>query len=238
MSSRKPKPEADSATATVELSKYQRGETRTIERSEIKGAPYNPRTIDDGARKRLLRAIKLDGMIGTLIWNQRTGNLVSGHQRLAILDTLEKGTNYALVVTVIDVDEHKEKALNVQMNNQSMQGEWDVDLLANLALDGVSFDDMGFTEADSHILFGGDSRLADLFNDPEDVAKVKDDLCDIKASRKESGEKMKKAQSADFMLTLVCDDKEQKDALCKLLGVPDYEQFAPGRSVMKKMAGA
>ena len=124
----------------MEISRFQKGETRTISRSEVHGAPYNPRVIDDAARKRLLKAIKQDGLIGTLIWNERTGNIVSGHQRLSILDQLEKSQDYALVVTVINVDERKEKALNVQMNNQSMQGDWDLDLLANLAAD----DGLGF----------------------------------------------------------------------------------------------
>ena len=58
-----PRPKKDpAATAIVELTKHQVGETRTIERSEIHGAPYNPRVIDDNARKRLARAIRQDGM--------------------------------------------------------------------------------------------------------------------------------------------------------------------------------
>lgn len=218
------------------VSKFQKGETRTINRSEVIGAPYNPRVIDEAARKRLMKAIKQDGLIGTLIWNERTGNLVSGHQRLSILDQLEKSQDYALVVTVIDVDERKEKALNVQMNNQSMQGDWDVDLLANLAADdGIGFDEMGFSEADAQVLFGGDSRLAEMFTDSEGVTEAKGKLKEIKAERKEATERLKKEQSADFMVTLVCEDRDQKVALCKALRIPEYEQFAPAADVMRRL---
>lgn len=222
-----------------QVSRYQKGETRTIARSEIIGAPYNPRVIDEAARKRLMKAIKQDGLIGTLIWNERTGNLVSGHQRLSILDQLEKSQDYALVVTVIDVDERKEKSLNVQMNNQSMQGDWDLDLLANLAADdGIGFDEMGFSEADAQVLFGGDSRLAEMFNDSEGVTEAKDKLKEIKSERKEATERLKKEQSADFMVTLVCSDRDQKVALCKALRIPEYEQFALAADVIRRLGDA
>ncbi len=220
----------------MQASKYQKGETQTISRSEIHGAAYNPRVIDDAARKRLMAAIKKDGLIGTLIWNARTGNLVSGHQRLSILDQLEKNQDYALTVTVIDVDERKEKALNVQMNNQSMQGDWDLTLLANLAADdGIGFAEMGFSEADAQVLFGGDSRLAELFDDAEGVTEAKGKLEDIKRERGGATERLKKEQSADFMVTLVCEDRDQKVALCKALRIPEYEQFAPAADVMRRL---
>lgn len=218
----------------TQISKYQKGETRTIGRSEVQGAPYNPRVIDDEARKRLMKAIKKDGLIGTLIWNQRSGNLVSGHQRLSILDQLEKNQDYALAVTVIDVDDKKEKALNVQMNNQSMQGDWDTTLLANLmADDGIGFEEMGFSEADAQVLFGGDSRLSDMFNDVEGVAEAKGTLAGIKKDRAEATERLKKEQSADFMVTVVCENQAQKIALCKVLGIPEYEQFVRAAGLMR-----
>lgn len=219
------------------ISKFQKGETRTIARSEIHGAPYNPRVIDDAARKRLMKAIRQDGFLGTLLWNERTGNVVSGHQRLSILDQLEKTQDYDLVVTVIDVDERKEKALNVQMNNQSMQGDWDLDLLANLAADdGIAFDEMGFSEADAEVLFGGDSRLSDMFHESEEVTETKDKIREIKKfDRKECAEKLKKERTADFMVTLICEDRDQKVALCKALRIQEYEQFAPAADLMRRL---
>lgn len=224
---------------TAQVSRFQKGEARTIARSEIHGADYNPRVIDDAARKRLMKAIKQDGLIGPLVWNERTGNLVSGHQRLGILDQLEKSQDYALAVTVIDVDERKEKELNVKFNNPSMQGDWDVDALANLvADDGIGFEEMGFSEADAQVLLGGDSRLADMFSDPEAVTETKGKLKDIKAERKEATERLKKEQSADFLVTLVCEDQDQKESLCKLLRIPVYEQFALASDLMRRLGDA
>lgn len=40
-----------------------------------------------------------------LVWNRRTGILVSGHQRLKALDALEGTEDYELTVSVIDVDD-------------------------------------------------------------------------------------------------------------------------------------
>ena len=54
------------------------------------GGPYNPRIIGEGAEKRLRAFIKKHGLFGTIIWNERTGNIVSGHQRLKALDYNEK----------------------------------------------------------------------------------------------------------------------------------------------------
>ncbi len=68
-----------------------------IHRSKIKNAPYNPRSIDDHARKKLHHNLKKKGLLDALVWNKRTGNLVSGHQRLSILDDLSAtGDDYTL----------------------------------------------------------------------------------------------------------------------------------------------
>ena len=85
-------------------SKYQAYETDTISRDMIKNAPYNPRIMDEGAKKRLKRNIAKHGLVSALTWNKRTGNLVGGHQRLEQLDALEKSKDYELTVCVVDVD--------------------------------------------------------------------------------------------------------------------------------------
>ena len=109
------------------LSKYQKFEVEVISRGEIHGADYNPRVISEDARKRLKRMLAKHGLVQPLVWNRRTGNLVSGHQRLSQLDQLERSQDYDLQVSVVDVDEREEKILNVQLNNPSMQGDWDMD---------------------------------------------------------------------------------------------------------------
>ncbi|HEM2239590.1 TPA: ParB N-terminal domain-containing protein, partial [Listeria monocytogenes] len=58
-----------------------------IEVSKINPAAYNPR-IDlmpgDLEYEKLKKSIEEFGYIDPLIWNERTGNLVGGHQRYKI----------------------------------------------------------------------------------------------------------------------------------------------------------
>ncbi|WP_169786551.1 ParB N-terminal domain-containing protein, partial [Lactobacillus pasteurii] len=58
----------------------------TIKRSQIKFADYNPRKIDKSNQDKLINAIKDHGLIEPVVWNQRTGVLVGGHQRLTAAD--------------------------------------------------------------------------------------------------------------------------------------------------------
>lgn len=69
-------------------SKIRQSETKTILRSQITPASYNPRKITDEARKALKRNIKANGIIGGMVWNESTKNLVSGHQKLSIADEI------------------------------------------------------------------------------------------------------------------------------------------------------
>ena len=64
--------------------------------------------------------------------NKRTGlTVVSGHQRLSVMDELQKfpDNDYRIRVDVIDVDEKQEKELNILMNNPNAQGTWILMLL-------------------------------------------------------------------------------------------------------------
>ena len=116
-------------------SKIKQSETLILKRSEITPADYNPRTISDDARKKLKKNIKENGIIGGMVWNKQTGNLVSGHQKLNIADEVngyEKGNDYEIKVEVIDVDLKKEKELNIWFNSKAVQGEMDYRKLAQI----------------------------------------------------------------------------------------------------------
>lgn len=133
----------------------QQFEYGTVKRSQIKFADYNPRIIDESNQKKLVKAIRENGLIEPLVWNKRTGVLVGGHQRLTAADKIYRKKDYDVPVAIIDVDEKTEKKLNVQLNNPSMQGDWDLDELFNLSQD-VSFEDMGFNKSDIDFMFDGD----------------------------------------------------------------------------------
>jgi len=100
-------------------------ETRRLPLSSLKPAGYNPRTISDEALKGLAASIAKFGLVQPIVWNKRTGNVVSGHQRLSVLQ--QQGAVDTDVV-VVDLDDIDEKALNVTANNPHISGQFNEEL--------------------------------------------------------------------------------------------------------------
>lgn len=214
-------------------SKFQAFETETISRAEIKNAPYNPRIMDKGAKKRLKEGIRKHGLVSAITWNKRTGNLVGGHQRLEQLDALEKTSDYELTVCVIDVDEREEAQLNVQLNNPSMQGDWDLDKLAIMADDfALSMDDLGFSKEDAAFLFDGDDRFTELYNTTE-ANEVKKELKEIKEARSQMNEKLKENGRIDFFTIIVFSSPEEREEFHREISVPLSEQYISQEQVRR-----
>ncbi|PTM58368.1 ParB N-terminal domain-containing protein [Desmospora activa] len=97
---------------------------------KINPAVYNPRIDlkpDDPEYQKLKRSIEEFGFVEPLVWNKRTGNLVGGHQRFKVL--LEQGLK-EVECSVVDLDDAKEKALNIALNKIS--GDWDMPKLKDL----------------------------------------------------------------------------------------------------------
>ena len=90
-------------------------------------APYNPRRISAHDAAQLEASIREFGLVEPLVWNVRTNRLVGGHQRL---DALAKIGAKEASVRLVDLDEPREKALNLKLNR--VHGEWDWDKLAAL----------------------------------------------------------------------------------------------------------
>lgn len=103
---------------------------KTLKATELKAAAYNPRKDlqpEDAEYKKLKRSIEEFGYIEPIIWNERTGNVVGGHQRLKVL--LEKGQE-DIECVVVDLEDKDEKILNVLLNK--VKGRWDIGKLADL----------------------------------------------------------------------------------------------------------
>lgn len=108
--------------------------------TKLNPAKYNPRKelkAGDKEYEKLKRSIVEFGYVEPIIWNKTTGNVVGGHQRLTVLKDLGHET---VDCVVVELDETKEKALNIALNK--IQGEWDDDKLASLLtdIDANSFD--------------------------------------------------------------------------------------------------
>ncbi len=116
----------------------------------IHPAAYNPRKDlkpGDPAYERLKKCIDAFGDVEPLVWNERSGNLVGGHQRFKIL--LASGLQ-VLKVSVVDLNDRDEKALNLALNKHS--GEWDfvslADLMAELDVGDFDMEVTGFAAAE------------------------------------------------------------------------------------------
>lgn len=106
-------------------------EQRSI--AELAPADYNPRKDlqpGDAEYEKLKASIEQFGYVEPAIFNERTGRIVGGHQRLKVMADL--GIDTADVV-IVDLDETKEKALNIALNKIS--GEWDEPKLSLLIAD-------------------------------------------------------------------------------------------------------
>lgn len=123
--------------------------------ADLLPADYNPRKDlkpGDAEYEKLKRSIEQFGYVEPVIWNQTTGRVVGGHQRLKVL--MDMGMTEVDCV-VVAMDEEKEKALNIALNKIS--GDWDKDKLALLIADlqGANFDVSltGFEPAEIDALF-------------------------------------------------------------------------------------
>lgn len=120
----------------------------TVELDKLKEAAYNPRVkLEPGMDEyeKLRKSIETFGDVEPIVWNQRTGNVVGGHQRLQVLRDLGKKE---ATVSVVDMDEAAEKRLNLALNKA--RGDWDGEkleaLLQEMAPDALEVSGFGADE--------------------------------------------------------------------------------------------
>ncbi|HKL42860.1 MAG TPA: ParB N-terminal domain-containing protein [Clostridia bacterium] len=112
------------------MSEPKQVDIKEIKLNKVKPASYNPRKDlkpEDETYQQLKKSIDKLGFTQILVYNERTGNLVSGHQSLKVL----KDLGYKKVkMGVVDLPIDKEKQLNIALNN--IEGEWDRQQLAGI----------------------------------------------------------------------------------------------------------
>ena len=123
-------------------------EIRKVDAGRLNPAAYNPRRDlkpGDKDYEKLKRSIAEFGFVEPVVWNERTGFVVGGHQRLKVL--LDMGVTQIDCV-VVDMEPEREKALNVALNR--IQGDWDEGKLAEVLADiDASAFDVSFTGFDA-----------------------------------------------------------------------------------------
>lgn len=242
--------------------KYFTSESVELLRSQINLHEKNPRSISTENRKALKRGIKKFGMVGGIVVNKRTNyTLVGGHQRLSVMDELQKynpktkENDYIIRVDLIDVEEKEEKELLILLNNPSAQGEWNYDILRELIPD-IDYKDAGLTEQDLDII-GVDfnfqteeenaitTELDDLMapvreEHQAEVAQRQAERAEKVAHMKQVKEEVnqaatKAAANMDAYLMLSFDSWEAKAEFCEKFGFSPEDKFLKGEVFSNKI---
>lgn len=208
-----------------------------MKRCDLRKTPYDPRIIDPYSRKKLKEKIQQVGLVETLVYNKRTGNLVGGNQRISILDDLEQNDQYELDVAVIDVDEGTEKELVVFLNNQSAMGAWDTELLEQIARDKqVDIRKLGFDEADLQILLDG-ADLSPIFDEEKrgNASKHIKTIEEMKAERKRYKNEVAQKQDSEFYLVLVFSNRREVEEFQFALHQDPQQRYIDGKRLAMHM---
>lgn len=119
--------------------------------ADMNRAAYNPRVDlqpEDEEYQAIERSLKRHGLVQPIVWNRRANTVVSGHQRLTVL---EAQGETEVTVSVVDLDDIQEKELNVALNK--ITGEWDDDKLSVILNElGEEATDTGFTLPEIDVL--------------------------------------------------------------------------------------
>lgn len=233
--------------------KYENFECHVVSRSQIHAADYNPRTITENALKKLRKWFreKGKGQLAPITVNRNTMTVVSGHQRLTVLDQLNRypENDYNLTVALADLDEKTEVEANVFMNNKSAMGEFDYEMLGQLhdMFPDISFtEDFGFEPAEVSLMFNdienihqGLGDIAAEVGGSAEGEQLKSDYKQFKDYMNERGkavrETVKKGheddkgniylEKDDFTFTVVCLNNSEKHRLMSLMHEKESEKF-------------
>lgn len=164
---------------------------RIVPIDEINAAAYNPRVdLQPGnpEYEKLRRSIEKFGYVEPVVWNERTGNMVGGHQRYKIM--VNELGHTELQVSVVDLDDQQERLLNIALNKVS--GEWDEEALAalldELQAAGAELTLSGFEDTEIDRLLADfmeppEDQLGDFTNKELDVSEFDEDNFDCKCPR-------------------------------------------------------
>lgn len=205
-------------------------EIDTIPLESINAAPYNPRKdLQPGDREydELERSLAKWDTVEPLVWNRRSGNLVSGHQRLKILRA--RGDTTA-VVSVVELDREDEMALNIALNKTG--GTWDDRKLfeALSELDTGSPDLLPLTGFDHEAL----GRLAGDLNvrmfeptTPDEISAAAVTEADMSGAQTQIDKKFTRRKA---MEEVMCPECGHAFAVPKLVGGRAVTEDAPAAS--------
>lgn len=154
--------------------------TKTVKRSQINLNALNPKRHLEEAIKTQARNIKKVGILGGIVLNSTTSNLLDGHRRLLALDQINKydgtpETDYDVKVEVCELSEKEEKEQMTYMAVGNTQA--DLDLIAKYIGD-IDTKDIGLSDAQIKALEQFNITEEDIFKS-EDKGSVSAEVEDF-----------------------------------------------------------
>lgn len=181
----------------------------------LKPAEYNPRKDlkpEDEEYQKIKKSITEFGYVAPVIVNSNM-TVIGGHQRLKVLKEL----GYTEVeCVVVDLDQKKEKALNIALNKIS--GDWDNDkleeLLAELKQTDIDMDITGFSFDEV------DEILKDITGSKEDDFDLDQALDEIEEPISKRGDVWILGKNR-----LMCGDSTQKEDVMHLMNSQEADML-------------
>lgn len=186
-----------------------------IKIESLKPAEYNPRKDlkpEDEEYQKIKKSITEFGYVAPIIINSNM-TVIGGHQRLKVLKEL----GYTEVeCVVVDLDQKKEKALNIALNKIS--GDWDNDkleeLLAELKQTDIDMDITGFSFDEV------DEILKDITGSKEDDFDLDQALNEIEEPISKRGDVWILGKNR-----LMCGDSTQKEDVIHLMNSQEADML-------------
>ncbi len=183
--------------------------------SDLNRAAYNPRVdLQPGNEEyeSIRCSLERYGLVQPIVWNERTGNMVSGHQRLTVLQN--QGVK-EVEVSAVSLDNIAEKQLNIALNKT--EGSWDNDKLTELLVElGDDAIHTGFTPEEIEVL---QNEISSYFD--EEAADEHD-------------EQLRQQNEDYFCLTLTFDEAD-KEAVQTYIKEHGEEPIV--RTILRKAKG-
>ena len=114
-------------------------EMRPVSVSQLIPHPKNPRvslTPDMPMYVKLRESLLHNDYVEPIVWNERTGYVLSGHQRIQVIkDIMEEDGEELDTLDVVVVDIPPEKELTVLTSLNKITGIWDADMLKQILLE-------------------------------------------------------------------------------------------------------
>jgi hypothetical protein len=228
--------------------KYNESETVVIDRYKIKFAAYNPRTEAPEVVAELKRNFKRVGFLGGIVWNEITGNLISGHKRMSGLDVINgytgtKETSYKVKVEKVKLDLKTEKEQNIFMNSADVQAKFDNFKLADL-LDEIDISNTGLNSETLEMIsfevpdfnYGDNTEAKEDFKKLSDKGLSEEELKEARRKTREARQDIQNKKINEFhkpYLIVTFKNIEEKIYVCEVLGIHPEENKVSGITAFK-----